>query len=45
MIRNIKWLLLVAATFIACNNDDEVTVVVSNSTDGSAINLRNSRFF
>lgn len=33
MIKNIKWLLLVAATLVACNNDDE-TVVVLNSSDG-----------
>lgn len=36
MIKNIKWLLLVAATFVACNNDDE-TVVVSNSSDGLSL--------
>lgn len=33
MIKNIKWLLLVSLAFVACNNDDE-TVVVSNSSDG-----------
>ena len=33
MIKNFKWLLLVSLTFVACNNDDDVTVV-SNSSDG-----------
>jgi hypothetical protein len=33
MIKNFKWLLLVSLTFVACNNDDE-TIVVSNSSDG-----------
>lgn len=36
MIKNFKWLLLVAATFIACNNDDEVTKD-PNSTDGTPL--------
>jgi hypothetical protein len=37
MIKNFKWLLLVAATFIACNNDDETTTVVEEPlTAGSA---------
>lgn len=33
MIKNFKWLLLVAATFVACNNSDEETVVY-NTSDG-----------
>lgn len=33
MIKNFKWLLLVAATFVACNNNDEETVVY-NTSDG-----------
>lgn len=33
MIKNFKWLLLVSLVFVACNNDDE-TIVVSNSSDG-----------
>jgi hypothetical protein len=33
MIKNFKWLLLVAATFVACNNNDE-EVVSYNTTDG-----------
>lgn len=32
MIKNIKWLLLVSLTFVACSEDDEV--VVYNSSDG-----------
>jgi hypothetical protein len=41
MIKNFKWLLLVAATFIACNNSDEETLVYDTSdgllpTAGSA---------
>lgn len=32
MIKNIKWLLLVSLTFVACNEDDEV--VTYNTSDG-----------
>lgn len=32
MIKNIKWLLLVSLTFVACSEDDEV--IVHNSSDG-----------
>jgi hypothetical protein len=35
MIKNFKWLLLVAATFVACNNSDEESVVY-NTSDGLA---------
>jgi hypothetical protein len=31
MIKNFKWLLLVAATFVACNNSDEETMVYDTS--------------
>jgi lysophospholipase L1-like esterase len=43
MIRNFKWLLLVAATFVACNNDDEVTKD-ANSTDGSPLTAGSADF-
>jgi hypothetical protein len=37
MIKNFKWLFLVAATFIACESDDETTAVVEEPlTAGSA---------
>lgn len=32
MIKNIKWLLLVSLTFVACNEDDEV--ITYNTSDG-----------
>ena len=35
MIKNIKWLLLVSLSFVACNNDDE-TVTDAPATAGSA---------
>ncbi len=35
MIKNFKWLLLVALTFVACNDNDE-EVVVYNTSDGLA---------
>jgi hypothetical protein len=35
MIKNFKWLVLVAATFAACNNNEE-EVVVYNTSDGLA---------
>ncbi|HRG02472.1 MAG TPA: SGNH/GDSL hydrolase family protein [Bacteroidia bacterium] len=43
MIKNFKWLLLVAATFVACNNDDEVTKD-ANSTDGSPLTAGSADF-
>jgi hypothetical protein len=43
MIKNFKWLLLVAATFIACNNDDEVTKD-PNSTDGTPLTAGSADF-
>ncbi len=36
MIKNFKWLLLVSLTFIACNNDDDNTVVEEPVSPGSA---------
>ncbi len=33
MIKNFKWLLLVSLTFVACNNNDEITTVI-DSSDG-----------
>ncbi len=33
MIKNFKWLLLVAATFVACNNNEE-EIIVYNTSDG-----------
>ncbi|WP_310557652.1 G-D-S-L family lipolytic protein [Flavobacterium sp.] len=34
MIKNFKWLLLVAATFVACNNNNDEEVVLYNTSDG-----------
>ncbi|MFV8325682.1 G-D-S-L family lipolytic protein [Flavobacterium sp. ZS1P14] len=36
MIKNFKWLLLVSLSFVACNNDDENTVVEEPVTSGTA---------
>lgn len=36
MIKNIKWLVLVSLTFVACNNDDDATVAEVPVTAGSA---------
>jgi hypothetical protein len=33
MTKNFKWLLLVALTFVACNNDEDITID-ANSSDG-----------
>ena len=43
MIKNFKWLLLVAATFVACNNNDD-EVVVYNTTDGLAPTAGSANF-
>jgi lysophospholipase L1-like esterase len=43
MIKNFKWLLLVSLTFVACNNDDDVTVV-SNSSDGLPLTSGSANF-
>lgn len=44
MIKNIKWLLLVSLTFVACNNDDDVAVVDPNSTDGTPLTAGSADF-
>ena len=36
MIKNFKWLLLVSLSFVACNNNDDVTVVEIPVTSGTA---------
>lgn len=43
MIKNIKWLLLVSLTFVACNNDDEVTAK-PNSSDGLPLTAGSADF-
>jgi hypothetical protein len=42
MIKNIKWLLLVSLTFVACNDDDEV--VTHNSSDGQPLTAGSADF-
>ena len=36
MIKNFKWLLLVSLSFVACNNDDDLTVVEEPVSSGTA---------
>ncbi|MCZ8228910.1 SGNH/GDSL hydrolase family protein [Flavobacterium sp.] len=36
MIKNFKWVLIASLAFVACNNDDEVTID-SNSSDGKPL--------
>jgi len=43
MIKNIKWLLLVSLTFVACNSDDDV-VADPNSTDGTPLTAGTADF-
>ena len=43
MIKNFKWLLLVSLTFVACNNNDDVTTV-SNSSDGLPLTAGTANF-
>lgn len=43
MIKNIKWLFLVSLTFVACNNDDEVTAD-ANSSDGLPLTAGSANF-
>ncbi len=43
MIKNFKWLFLVSLTFIACNNDDEVTTK-PNSSDGLPLTAGSANF-
>ncbi len=42
MIKNIKWLLLVSLTFVACNEDDEV--VTYNTSDGQPLTSGSANF-
>ncbi len=42
MIKNIKWLLLVSLTFVACSEDDEV--VVNNTSDGQPLTAGTADF-
>ena len=42
MIKNVKWLLLVSLTFVACSEDDEV--VKYNSTDGLPLTAGTANF-
>lgn len=42
MIKNIKWLLLVSLTFIACNDDE--TTVTYDSTDGMPLTAGTANF-
>ena len=42
MIKNFKWLFLVVATFLACNNDDEV--IVYDSSDGLPLTAGTANF-
>ncbi|WP_353084565.1 G-D-S-L family lipolytic protein [Flavobacterium sp.] len=43
MIKNIKWLFLVSLTFVACNNDDDVTTK-PNSSDGLPLTAGSADF-
>jgi hypothetical protein len=43
MIKNIKWLLLVSLTFVACSKEDDVTVV-QNSSDGLPLTAGTANF-
>jgi hypothetical protein len=43
MIKNFKWLLIASLAFVACNNDDEVTID-SNSSDGKPLTAGSANF-
>ena len=43
MIKNFRWLLLASLAFVACNNDDEVTID-SNSSDGKPLTAGSANF-
>lgn len=43
MIKNLKWLLLVSLTVVACSSDDEVATV-SNSSDGKSLTAGSADF-
>ena len=44
MIKNIKWLLLVSLTFIACENTDEEVVAETNSSNGLPLTAGSADF-
>ncbi|CAM2771310.1 GDSL-like Lipase/Acylhydrolase [Flavobacterium succinicans] len=43
MIKNFKWLLFASLAFVACNNEDEVTID-SNSSDGKPLTAGSANF-
>ncbi len=43
MIKNFKWVLIASLAFVACNNDDEVTID-SNSSDGQPLTAGSANF-
>jgi hypothetical protein len=43
MIKNFKWLFLVSLTFVACNNNDDVTID-ANSSDGLPLTSGSANF-
>jgi len=43
MIKNLKWLLLVSLTFVACSKSDDATVV-ANSSDGLPLTAGSANF-
>lgn len=43
MIKNFKWLLVASLAFVACNNEDEVTID-SNSSDGKPLTAGSANF-
>ncbi len=44
MIKNIKWLLLVSLSFVACNNNDDEFITEVNSSDGLALTAGTANF-
>ena len=44
MIKNFKWVLIASLAFVACNNDDEVTID-SNSSDGKPLTAQGRLIF
>jgi hypothetical protein len=43
MIKNFKWVLIASLAFVACNNEDEVTID-SNSSDGKPLTAGSANF-
>ena len=39
MIKNIKWLLLVSLSFVACNNDDDSDTVTEEPVSAGSANF------